>query len=144
MSTETISPDIGFSREQKEYLEGYFRGLASRGMIPFVGHLPDGRMTDVPAPGLVNGAAEAATPQEKSFMLRCRIPAGEMTSIQLRGLADLAEAWGGGYADITTRANFQVREIAPRNIKLCRFYAPAQCEGTAGTVFRINENAVAQ
>ena len=42
-----------------------------------------------------------------------------MTSIQLRGLADLAEEWGGGYADITTRANFQVREIAPRNMVKC-------------------------
>ena len=58
-------------------------------------------------------------PAQKSFMLRCRIPAGEMTSMQLRGLADLAEEWGGGYADITTRANFQVREIAPRNMVKC-------------------------
>ena len=52
-------------------------------------------------------------------MLRCLIPAGEMTSMQLRGLADLAQEWGGGYADITTRANFQVREIAPRNMVKC-------------------------
>ena len=60
MSTEAILPDIGFSREQKEYLQGYFTGLACSGMIPFVGHLPDGRITNVPAPGLVNGAAEPA------------------------------------------------------------------------------------
>src|ERR1700746_795779 len=176
MSTETILADIGFSREQKEYLQGYFQGLACSGMTPFVGHLPNGRITNMPEPGLVNHAAEAPAPAEeetgygtpvsdlceheiwkleqhgldvwdkliahanenkfpdkpdtfrfryhglfyvapaqKSFMLRCRIPAGEMTSHQLRGLADLAEQWGGRYADITTRANLQIREIAPRN-----------------------------
>src|ERR1700722_10559436 len=179
MSTDAILPDIGFSREQKEYLQGYFAGLACSGIVPFVGHLPDGRITNLPAPGLINGAAESVVEEEetvygtpvsdlceqelwkleqhgldvwdkliahanedkfpdkketfrfryhglfyvasaqKSFMLRCRIPAGEMTSIQLRGLADLAAEWGGGYADITTRANFQVREIAPRNIVKC-------------------------
>src|SRR5271165_5491749 len=179
MSTETILPDVGFSREQKEYLQGYFTGLACSGLIPFVGHLPNGRITNVPAPGLVNSAAEPeasaeetvygtpvsdlceqeiwkleqhgldvwdklvahadndkfpdkpdtfrfryhglfyVAPAQKSFMLRCRIPAGELTSIQLRGLADLAEEWGGRYADITTRANFQIREIAPRNMVKC-------------------------
>jgi hypothetical protein len=59
MSTETIVPDVAFSREQKEYLQGYFAGLACSGMIPFVGHLPDGRITNLPAPGLANGSAEA-------------------------------------------------------------------------------------
>src|SRR6185295_12761691 len=38
------------------------------------------------------------------------------TSAQLKGLADIAEEWGGGYADITTRSNIQIREIQPRNI----------------------------
>ena len=55
-------------------------------------------------------------PAQNAFMLRCRIPAGELTSTQLAGLADIADQWGGGYADITTRSNIQVREIAPRNI----------------------------
>ena len=151
MSAETILPDVAFSREQKEYLQGYFTGLACAGVVPFVGHLPDGRITNVAVPGLVNGAAEPEAPAEetvygtpvsdlceqelwkleqhgldvwdklvqhanedkfpdkketfrfryhglfyvapaqKSFMLRCRIPAGEMNSHQLRGLADLAE-----------------------------------------------------
>ena len=58
-------------------------------------------------------------PAQNSFMLRCRIPAGELTSAQMRGLADIAEQWGGGYADITTRANIQIREIAPRHIVKC-------------------------
>lgn len=39
--------------------------------------------------------------------------------MQLRGLADIAQDWGGGYADITTRANFEIREIAPRNMVKC-------------------------
>ncbi len=55
-------------------------------------------------------------PAQDAMMLRCRIPAGELTSAQLRGLADIAESWGGGYADITTRANIQVREIKPRDM----------------------------
>ncbi len=55
-------------------------------------------------------------PAQNSFMLRCRIPGGALDSYQLRGLADMADTWGGGYADITTRANFQIREIAPRDI----------------------------
>ena len=179
MNIEATLPDIGFSREQKEYLQGFFAGLACSGMVPFVGHLPDGRMTNIPAPGLVNSAAnpEPSTeetvygtpvsdlceqelwkleqhgldiwdkliahanedkfpdktdtfrfryhglfyvaPAQNSFMLRCRIPAGELTSGQMRGLADIAEEWGGGYADITTRANIQIREIAPRHIVKC-------------------------
>src|SRR6516164_9699986 len=52
-------------------------------------------------------------------MLRCRVPAGELTAFQMRGLADIAEQWGGGYADITTRANIQIREIRPRDMVKC-------------------------
>jgi ferredoxin-nitrite reductase len=179
MSVETTNPDSGFTEVQKEYLQGYFAGLACRGLIPFVGHTPDGRITNLPMPGIPNAALEPATPTEetvygtpvsalseqelwkleqhgldiwdkliahaseekfpdkadtfrfryhglfyvapaqKAFMLRCRIPAGELTSAQLRGLADIAEDWGGKYADITTRANIQIREIPPRHIVKC-------------------------
>jgi ferredoxin-nitrite reductase len=55
-------------------------------------------------------------PAQNGFMLRCRIPAGELTAAQLRGLADIAHNWGGDYADITTRSNIQIREIAPKDI----------------------------
>src|SRR5205085_6203115 len=55
-------------------------------------------------------------PAQNALMLRCRIPAGELSSVQLRGLAEIADAFGGGYADITTRSNIQIREIAPKNI----------------------------
>src|SRR6185369_13406076 len=55
-------------------------------------------------------------PTQDSFMLRCRIPAGELTASQLRGLADLADEFGNGKAAVTTRSNIQIREIAPRNL----------------------------
>lgn len=55
------------------------------------------------------------SPAEKSLMLRCRIPAGELTAAQFRGLAGIAESWGNGKSAITTRSNLQIREIAPQN-----------------------------
>ena len=55
-------------------------------------------------------------PAQESLMMRCRVPAGELSAGQLEALAQIAEDWGGGRVDITTRANVQVREIAPRNM----------------------------
>src|SRR4051812_10232606 len=50
-------------------------------------------------------------PAHDSFMCRLRIPNGILNAWQMRGLADAAESFGGGYADVTTRANLQIREI---------------------------------
>ncbi len=44
-------------------------------------------------------------------MCRLRIPGGELKGWQLRGIADLAAEHGGGFLDVTTRANLQIREI---------------------------------
>ncbi|MFO1449209.1 MAG: NirA family protein [Opitutaceae bacterium] len=55
-------------------------------------------------------------PAQDSFMMRLRIPAGEISSHQLRGLAGLATECGNGTTDITTRANLQLREFKPRAI----------------------------
>lgn len=55
-------------------------------------------------------------PAQNSFMLRIRVPAGELTSAQLHGLAEMASEWGSGYGQITTRANIQLREFPPRHI----------------------------
>jgi ferredoxin-nitrite reductase len=44
-------------------------------------------------------------------MCRLRIPGGILNAHQVRGVADIAGTLGGGYADITTRANLQIREI---------------------------------
>jgi ferredoxin-nitrite reductase len=50
-------------------------------------------------------------PNQDAFMLRLRLPGGILLAHQARGLADIAERYGGGYIDITTRANLQIREI---------------------------------
>lgn len=54
-------------------------------------------------------------PAQDSFMCRLRMPNGLLNAWQMRGLADAAERLGGGYADVTTRANLQIREIAARH-----------------------------
>ena len=54
-------------------------------------------------------------PAQNSFMCRLRIPNGILSSGQMTGLADAADAFGGGYADVTTRANLQIREIGAAN-----------------------------
>ena len=50
-------------------------------------------------------------PAQTSFMCRLRMPGGIMNSLQFRGVADIAAELGGGYSDVTTRANLQIREI---------------------------------
>lgn len=55
-------------------------------------------------------------PAQDSFMLRLRVPGGILYSHQLRGLAQLAEEYGSGRADLTTRSNLQIREFEPRHI----------------------------
>src|SRR5579883_431717 len=52
-------------------------------------------------------------PAQNAYMCRLRIPGGILNSHQFRGVAAIAAELGGGYADITTRANLQIREIAP-------------------------------
>ncbi len=54
-------------------------------------------------------------PAQDSFMCRLRIAGGFMTDHQMHGIADLAEQFGGGYTDVTTRANLQIRKIAPKH-----------------------------
>src|SRR5688572_7393471 len=129
-----------FTNEQKEYFAGLMAGIASRGLMPYVGATSTGALTADPAQGGTNLAAppneasvfpagaghadlckqeiwkleengldiwdklmahaeqdkfpeEADTfrfryhglfyvaPAQNSFMLRCRIPAGELTSL---------------------------------------------------------------
>jgi ferredoxin-nitrite reductase len=50
-------------------------------------------------------------PAQDSYMCRLRFPAGTASTSQFRGVADLAEQYGGGYTHVTTRANLQIREI---------------------------------
>ena len=55
-------------------------------------------------------------PAQDSFMLRLRVPGGILRADQMRGLAAMAEEWGSRRADLTTRANLQIREFQPKNI----------------------------
>ena len=50
-------------------------------------------------------------PAQNAYMCRMRVPGGHLTTAQVRGIADLSDECAGGYADVTTRANFQLREI---------------------------------
>jgi len=54
-------------------------------------------------------------PAQNSYMCRLRIHNGILKHWQLKGVADLAARYGGGYAHVTTRANLQIREIEPKN-----------------------------
>jgi ferredoxin-nitrite reductase len=54
-------------------------------------------------------------PAQNAFMCRLRMPNGILSAHQLRGIAEIAQHWGGGYADVTTRANLQIREIGALN-----------------------------
>jgi ferredoxin-nitrite reductase len=151
-----------FSDEQKEYLEGFFRGLDNRlkvangnGAIattapesikeeewfgtpvddlckeekvkmeenPFeiwekiVGH---SEMNKFPEGGDVfrfkfNGLFYVS-PAQEAFMLRVRTPGNIILSHQMKGLAEIAAEYGKECAFITTRGNFQIREIEPKAI----------------------------
>ena len=54
-------------------------------------------------------------PAQDSFMSRLRFAGGIITSHQMRGVAELSDQFAGGFADVTTRANLQLREIKPAN-----------------------------
>ena len=49
-------------------------------------------------------------------MLRLRTPGCILRAPQLRGLAEMAQEWGGGECAITTRGNLQIREFAPKDV----------------------------
>jgi ferredoxin-nitrite reductase len=171
MSNTAIS-SAEFTREQKEYLQTFFLGIAQRGFTPFVGHTLDGRITSDPSSGLTNQAVEPealwfntplsdlcreerwkseqapftlwdkflqyanqnqpptdddrfrmkyfglfyVSPAQDSFMLRLRAPGGILTTHQLLGLAQMAQDWGSGRVDLTTRSNLQIREFQPKDI----------------------------
>jgi ferredoxin-nitrite reductase len=54
-------------------------------------------------------------PAQDSYMCRLRIPNGILKHWQFAGMADLAERLCGPFANVTTRANLQVREIPPKH-----------------------------
>ncbi|MGA4550902.1 NirA family protein [Methylorubrum aminovorans] len=54
-------------------------------------------------------------PNQVSYMCRIRVPNGILNHWQFAGIADLADAHGGAYSHVTTRAGLQVREINPEH-----------------------------
>ncbi len=54
-------------------------------------------------------------PAQDAFMCRLRIPGGILNAHQVRGVASIADDLAGSYADITTRANLQLRDIPAQN-----------------------------
>ena len=50
-------------------------------------------------------------PAQDSYMCRLRMPGGILSAQQFRGIAAIADQYAAGYADVTTRANLQLREI---------------------------------
>jgi len=55
------------------------------------------------------------TPNKEAFMARLRIPGGSVKTFQLRELANIAKELTSGYVQVTTRANFQMRLILPKD-----------------------------
>ena len=55
------------------------------------------------------------TPNKEAFMARLRIPGGVLKTFQLREIAHIAQQLTTGYVQITTRANFQIRLVAPKD-----------------------------
>jgi len=114
----------GFESIPPEWLGTYFRwwGIYTQG---------DG----VGAVGGKGGEGRAVP----YFMLRIRIPNGFLTSPQLRTLADLAERYARGVADITVRQNIQLHWVRVEDLPAI-FSALAGCGlsslGTCGDVTR--------
>jgi len=54
-------------------------------------------------------------PNKEAFMARLRIPGGLVKTFQLREIARVAKELTTGYVQITTRANFQLRLIQPKD-----------------------------
>jgi len=78
-------------------------------------------------------------PAQNAYMCRMRIPGGLLRDGQLNGIAEIAERCAGGYIDITTRANLQLREI-PATMPMEVLYALRElditCQGSGADNIR--------
>lgn len=88
-----------------------------------------------------NGVYTQRPASDGFFMVRVRIPRGELTSAQLRAVADAADAYGRGLADITVRQNIQLhwiaRETLPRVFELLGAAGLSTFEPRGGAVRNI-------
>src|SRR5215475_13695255 len=70
-------------------------------------------------PGIDGGKTAILEPEElddRYFMLRVRIDGGQLTSRQLRTIADISNTYARGTADITDRQNIQLHWIEIENV----------------------------
>jgi precorrin-3B synthase len=76
--------------------------------LPFVTTAPDERTRRDRCPGVLV-LHEAAD----GWLARVRLPGGRLSAAALEALADLSEQLGNGLVDLTSRANVQLRGLAP-------------------------------
>jgi sulfite reductase beta subunit-like hemoprotein len=57
-----------------------------------------------------------AQAQPGVFMVRVRVPGGQLTPHQARGLADLADAYGETWIHLTTRQSVELHHVAARSV----------------------------
>lgn len=70
-------------------------------------------------PGIDGGRTAVLEPEEledRYFMVRIRIPGGQLDLDQLRTIADLSRRFGRGVADITDRQNVQLHWVEIENV----------------------------
>jgi sulfite reductase (ferredoxin) len=67
-------------------------------------------------PGGKTGALEDSDIEDAYFMMRVRIPGGQLTSAQLRTLAGIAKEYGRDLADVTDRQNVQFHWITIEDV----------------------------
>ncbi len=79
-------------------------------------------------------------PNEGHFMMRVKIPSGDMTALQLRAVAHVSREWGRGIADITTRQNFQFHWLRIEDIPAAVAHLAAAGLSTSGACGDITRN----
>ena len=55
--------------------------------------------------------------EDKMFMMRVRVPGGQLTADQLGAVAAIARRWGGGVLDVTDRQNFQFHNLRIEDVR---------------------------
>jgi sulfite reductase (ferredoxin) len=55
--------------------------------------------------------------EDKRFMMRVRVPGGQLTADQLVAVAAIARRWGGGVLDVTDRQNFQFHNLRIEDVR---------------------------
>lgn len=96
LQSKCVKNDYTFEELETLFWKGGPQGLSENEDVTLLSYLAKGLIFE----------------KEEDLMLRCRMTGAELSSSELRTLAKIAKIYGGGYADVTTRANFQIREIS--------------------------------